>query len=54
MHQPTQQEIEARKAIERINYYLEGGSRLVYISRGILAGLIVLILVLLLSRGLWN
>ncbi len=44
---PTNYEIEARKANKRINVYLAGGSRLVLVSRGIVGGLLIVILVVL-------
>ncbi len=44
---PTNYEIEVRKANERINVYLAGGSRLVLVSRGIVGGLFIVILVVL-------
>ena len=44
---PTNHEIEARNAIKRINVYLAGGSRLVLVSRGVVGGLFIVILVVL-------
>jgi hypothetical protein len=48
---PTIQEIEARKARERINAYLTGCSGLALISRAIIAGLLLVILITLWWRG---
>jgi hypothetical protein len=47
MDRPTMQEIEALKAIERISYYLGGGSLPVYICRGVIAGVLVVIWIVL-------
>ena len=47
----TKQEIEAYKANQRIQYYLAGGSRPVFISRGILAGILLVIWVVLWWQG---
>ncbi len=44
---PTNYEIEVRKANKRINIYLAGGSRLVLVSRGIVGGFLIVILVVL-------
>ncbi len=44
---PTNYEIEARNANKRINVYLAGGSRIVLVSRGIVGGLLIVILVVL-------
>ncbi len=44
---PTNYEIEVRKANERINVFLAGGSRLVLVSRGIVGGFLIVILVVL-------
>ncbi len=44
---PTNHEIEARNANKRINVYLAGGSRLVLVSRGVVGGLFIVILVVL-------
>ncbi len=48
---PTNYEIEVRKANERINVFLAGGSRLVLVSRGVVGGLLIVILVVLLWLG---
>jgi hypothetical protein len=47
MHISRLQQIEARKANDRINYYLTGGSRPVFVFRGVLAGLLIIIWVVL-------
>jgi hypothetical protein len=52
MERPTPQEIEAAKAKDRIDFYLAGGSRPVYISRWVLTGILVVIWLVLWSRGL--
>jgi hypothetical protein len=44
---PTNHEIEVRKANKRIKVYLAGGSRLVLVSRGVVGGLLIVILVVL-------
>jgi hypothetical protein len=51
---PTKQEIEAREANRRINAYLSGGSRLVLISRAVVGGLIIVIMVVLWWQGLFD
>ena len=51
MVRPTIQEIEARKAAKRIDVYLAGGSRLVLISRAIVAGIMIGALIVLWWRG---
>ncbi len=48
---PTNYEIEVRKANERINVYLAGGSRTVLVSRGVVGGLLIVISVVLLWLG---
>ena len=48
---PTNYEIEVRKANERINVYLAGGSRTVLVSRGLVGGLLIVISVVLLWLG---
>ena len=52
MGRPMKQETEARKANQRISYYLAGGSRLVYVSRAILAGILIVIWIVLWWQGL--
>ena len=52
MERPTPQQIETEKAKNRIDFYLAGGSRLVYISRWVLTGIVVVIWLVLWSRGL--
>ncbi len=51
MGQPTQQEIEARKASKRVKDYIAGGSRLVLISRPVVGGLIIVIWIVLWWKG---
>ena len=51
MARPTLQKIEADKAKPRIDFYLAGGSRPVYISRWILTGIVVVIWLVLWWRG---
>ncbi len=50
--QPTQEEIEVRKAQKRIDVYIAGGSRPVLISRGIVGGFLIVIWVVLWWQGL--
>jgi len=50
----TLQEIEAIKAKNKINDYLSGGSRANLFCRGIVAGLLLIIWVVLLWRGIWD
>jgi len=52
MERPTLQEIETAKAKHRIDFYLAGGSRLVYISRWFLSGIVIVIWLVLWLRGL--
>ena len=54
MNRPTKQEIEAYKAGERIKFYLAGGSRPVFISRGVLAGIVLLAWIILWWQGFGN
>ena len=51
MNRPTMQEIEAYKANARIKFYLAGGSLPVFISRGIVGGIVIVISLLLWWRG---
>ncbi len=51
MAQPTQQEIEARKAGKRVKDCIAGGSRLVLISRAVVGGLIIVIRIVLWWQG---
>jgi len=54
MNWATLQEIEASKAKDKINYYLAGGSRPVFVCRGIVAALLFIIWVILMWHGLWD
>ena len=47
MAQPTTQEIEGHQANKRVKEYLDGGSRIVLISRGFVGGLIIVIWIVL-------
>jgi len=47
------QDLEAHKAQERIDFYLAGGSRPVYISRWVLSGILIVTWVVLWLRGAW-
>ncbi len=51
MSRQSKQEIEARRANRRIDFYLAGGSRVAYVSRGIVAGILFVIWILLWWRG---
>ncbi len=54
MQWATLQEIEAIKAKIRINHYLTGGSRANLFCRGIVAGLLLVIWVVLIWRDIWD
>ena len=51
MDLPRKQIIEAYKATERIKFYLAGGSRPVFVSRGILAGIVLVAWLVLWWQG---
>jgi len=51
MDLPRKQIIEAYKANERIKFYLAGGSRPVFVSRGILAGIVLVAWLVLWWQG---
>ena len=47
----TLQQIETFKANERIRFYLDGGSRLVFLGRNIIAGIVAVTWLVLWWRG---
>jgi len=51
MDQPNRQEVEAVKAKKRIDFYLAGGSRAVYISRWVVSAILVVFWLVLWWRG---
>jgi hypothetical protein len=52
MNRSTVQDLEAYKAKSRIDFYLAGGSRLVYISRWIVSGIVIVFWLAIWWRGL--
>lgn len=52
MDKPTRQDVEAVKAQTRIDFYLKGGSRSVYISRWVVSALLVLFLIAIWWHGI--
>jgi hypothetical protein len=52
MNRPTVQDMEAEKVKTRILFYLADGSRLVYISRWVVTGIVIVIWLGIWWRGL--
>jgi len=52
MKRPTAQDVEVEKAKSRIEFYLAGGSRLVYVSRWVVSGIVIVFWIAIWWRGL--
>ena len=53
MERANRQEIEAVKAKKRVDFYLAGGSRIVYASRWVVSAILVLFWLVIWWRGAW-
>ena len=52
MGKPTRQDVEAVKAQTRIDFYLKGGSRSVYVSRWVVSAILALFLIAIWWHGM--